>query len=681
MSLYYCKMSIVVIFIFLSIIVTLSTSQTLKPFKNPDAEVKWLSEEYVRLHLIQDLSSTRRMVFTIDGRNWLRTWDQKRNAILNQILYYNPGTIYQKLQEKWLNRLKLFYDTQENYLQTIVQYYDVRNKSPWPKITFDATEGFTTMMDLSKIEKPNDKNIADPIVMESDVDEVMRFHRPYTEIEEKRVVLIEETLIQDSAFSLVKKKYNIIDKEKLKNLQKIHYELLRQSLLGKRRSYLDFRSAMLHGERIKAEIDLWCVRNYFTNQNSKTADHGSYTFTYSLTQSLGHTSLLNDDETYRSYLNLDDTFFKGNHFYGYKNRYDDPKRYGFDFEATAEPLVSYNRFNEMTQLANDVRHFGMKSNDFVKYDLNDLPWIEAMMERYRCLTFWYPNGQFKQNMWFRYVTPLNFNKPEFAVIPKNSNTNDNKELMKTIDQLIKTAKIKFELDKKKNLDSPLELCHHIMYSGHKVVKLIKKVKRDEINTRSLIMVSNQLARYFHVLSASNQLIKLHWEMSLPRKLSIPILASPGYKKKSGWIYDDKSKDKTQPTIDSSRDRDKLPIYDDAALKNDHLILDQDVGSRQEIDRDETDLDFIIKHKDDAIDVNWMDEFLKNTFDVHNNQLIENGNKQNLIINNDHDHQGFNNNNNLKYGNGADENHKNYNFDSNHHHSIDTYQQHKRMKHY
>lgn len=426
------------VFIFIVVIVIPVLSQPLWDLgPELDKKLEEAAEQYVLLHLTEELSTTRELTKTVMGRNWLRDWDEKRTSILKFVLFSYPDLKF-KWNNNWFEWLQNFYKLQLKYFEEIAKYYDKRRgSSPWPKITFDVVNKKAVLHPIQhhQLITTNERHLVDPIASDGYIDYVLRFHRPFTDEEAKLSQELSSYFkhIFRKDKNRARKKYYIINREKIKKLQRARYKLIQDSLRGKRFSEVDYQAALFHGERIVTELDIW-NKHGIVRTKDKTDDYLNMKIP-------NYLRLLNVDNVYQRYLNFEDEHFQGNKFSGYVNRYDDPAKHNLYFEETAESLISYNRFAPMRELANDIRTFDVLSDGFTKVLDKDLPRINSYLERFKILTFWYTDDRIRPNKWFLAPTTSNNDKNQLYVIkPKNYMPSDSPaEMFEKVKNVIKKA--------------------------------------------------------------------------------------------------------------------------------------------------------------------------------------------------------------------------------------------------
>lgn len=394
----------------------------------PDYESAKAVKEYVRMHLVSELSETSEIIQTANGKNRLIAWLKKRNSLIKKFLFFRDhDTNTLKLFSNWYQRLQYFQKAQMDYLRTIAKKFDVRRREgsygdlSWPKITFFYQSGESILLDDNSDLSVIDHNLADPIATDKDVDHVLRFHRPYSK----------EEIIQQQDLAVRKKKnteekYYVINKGLIRKLQVAHYELLRKSLMGKRMSELKYQERLFQADRIMAAWDVSRMKDFHFDK--KNNGH-----------KLFETNLIDNDELYRRYMNFDDAFFQGNLMYGPPNRYDDPTKHGFTFEVTSKPVIG-KLFQPMCEIHNEILKLSHDTADFTMSKIQHLPALQFILERYRFLTFWFPQSRYQEEDW----KTIKFSKGIWPwsnihlslVIPKNYKQKSRVEILNKMNEIL-----------------------------------------------------------------------------------------------------------------------------------------------------------------------------------------------------------------------------------------------------
>lgn len=384
----------------------------------PTSEFVEAAKIYVHLHLIDKLHDMANLADTYEGRKWLKSWENERSKIIKEILLTNDEkmTRKKKLYPNWQERLLHFQNQQDVYLRTkLMINYDSRRQETLPRVTsVQDDKTLRTRLHVNN-ERPrdNERDLADPLATDEEIEHVLRFHRPFTNEERRELDEVESARIAarladesddyryfpedvDGYYNdqsniqrlrTLVKKYSIISSEKIRGLLEKNYELLRESLRGKRKSELFYQERLFHAERVIAELDIWTFNDVY--------DVNDDDFNMFVPK---HLRLLKDDLAYRKYLNHDDTIFMGNVLYGYKNRYDDPAFHGYGFEITAERIIG-KRFQPMKEFYDEIHQFEIKTDRLTKCELKDLPAISSYLEGIKMWTFWFSSSRFKTSQW------------------------------------------------------------------------------------------------------------------------------------------------------------------------------------------------------------------------------------------------------------------------------------------
>lgn len=413
-------LSIVTFVIIISIVAKAQVLEELE-YQELISLLKEAAEEYVRLHLVEELSKADELVNTFKGRQWLRAWINRRNFIFSKIVFENKH----KWLANWEERLRIFQELQNNYFQsTIVVNYDKRRStSPWPKITFDVFKPMTIVHPEQRRQpRPDERDFSDPFATDEDIDNVFRLHRPFTNDEIKTNAAERRAKKNPEPFL---KEYHFLNMEQIQKLQTIYYELIRQSLKGKRMSDLDYRAALLHADRIVDNFFLLLKHNI--HYKSDTKDN----FLYKRLSS--DMKILERDDVYRKYLNYDVSFYTGNVLYGPINRHDDPKKFNLNFEENAIVLLG-KRYQFIHHLARDINQFEIKSRGFTKIDPNDLMFVNSFLQRFKIYTFDFTESNFKMNQW-SFDKKLNTNYDLSLIKPKNYRFRDWNEMFEKVSKI------------------------------------------------------------------------------------------------------------------------------------------------------------------------------------------------------------------------------------------------------
>lgn len=423
------------IFLFLILRTTFSQPQSTS-FTDIKSEIKSLAEEFVRLHLVEELSYASQLVETLKGRNWMVIWANKRIDIVNKILLFNDDeSNLQKCYDDWRERLKYFQDSQVTYLQTLIKNFDVRRRppfTPWTKINFDPITGKTIVNPIQAPQLSDDiYDLADPIVTEDEIDLVMSLHRPLTDNER----LTEAEVIPANSKYGNNKKYHVINQKMLHDLLKARYTLIKETLRGKRKSELSYQTRIFQADRVMAQISIW-IKNKI---DPTSVDQSLYYKQRLLTTS----KISTDNVFYRKYLNLAESQFQGNLFIGFDNRYDDPEKHGLNFDVNSESIIG-KHYKPMRDLAKEIRAYDISSVGFTRRELKDLPLIETFIERFKSLTFWNDIKKFQMNQWFK--VPILKSEQVYVIKPPIKERSTNLwNMYKTVEKKL-TKSIQLDVD-------------------------------------------------------------------------------------------------------------------------------------------------------------------------------------------------------------------------------------------
>lgn len=391
-------MSKILFFTFILKILVLKSDQAVLDLEQ---EIQYAAEEFARLHFVDDLSSSIEKIRTPDGILWLRSFVETRRITFGKVMTvskYLPEEMYIHLN--WDKDLQLFETHLTKYIKKLGQ------SSTMSKISYNV-ESKQTIVQPGTLKSSNNYDIEDSIATDEEIEKLLRNHKPFEdhelkeqdEDEERRID--EELKTNSEHFSedvdpmthsaderkLLQpeiKKFQIIKQKLIQGLLKTRHQLLLKSLKGKSMSELRYVEGILLADRITAQFDVW---NRFA-KDTKDFDK--------LPQ---HLQILKHDNEYRKFLNIHDAYFRGNSIYGYKDRYDDPSNFNYDFELTAKPIIG-KRFKPMHKLANEMQDFKSLSNDYDQCVLKDLPTIEMFLETFKSLTFDFEQSRFKKNQWF-----------------------------------------------------------------------------------------------------------------------------------------------------------------------------------------------------------------------------------------------------------------------------------------
>lgn len=519
-------MSRPLIFCILTLIVVVKVRTN--PPKNYGNNVNLLSlaTEYVRLHLVEELSRAGEMIKTREGREWLNSWYNKRTFIINEVLFYlSEDTHVFNYHQSWRKRLMNFQIYQMEYLKEITKYFDKRRDSPWPRFTFDPASSEVTFH-LNQLEptKINELDFADPIVNDIDVNYVLRFHRPLTD-DEKSVIekseLFMKSMRNDDAYQdtvnvfkhnaeereiyrPLLKKYYVIDRKMIENLLKMRYDLMKESLKDKRTSYVSYQKALFHADRIISQLELFKLIGYYNG--------GIYDFYKTVPI---RSRILIDDVEYRKYLNTDDVLFPGNILYGFINRYDDPAAHGMTFEENAKLIIG-NRFKPMRELHDDMVQFGINTDGFVNRNLQDLPTIDALLNRFKTWTFWFSKSRFNAYQWFAYNHNLQDNLAINMIRPSRYRSSSIPTMMKQVKKVLSDAKkpsIINDFFKGSEFEKSHRLKNQLQRDGFWFAPLIKVLN---INFHTVLI--DNLIRYFDSVDRAGLSSRLWWKTSSSNSL-------------------------------------------------------------------------------------------------------------------------------------------------------------------
>lgn len=499
------------IFILIFLLISTNNGQ-IKPSELvlPSSRFVKCVQDYVLLHLVEELKDLSKLPDTVEGQNWLSAWENHRTKVISEILFQKPFTRKINWVRNWRRRLQFFDDEQKLYFKYIVDnFYDSRRKdSPWPKVIFDpTTKSLIVDFERFKVNK-DERDLADPIVTDADIDQVLYHHRPLRKDERTKFLKKELTIknkkknfIHDLKSLYGLKEYQIINHEKITNLVEIRYELMRKSLKGLRKSDLDFQRAIFQGERISAAFDLSAIHGIKLNGDYNSEEDYYY---YSIKRIPSYTQVLKDDESYRRYLNVDESFSNGNVFFGYENRYDDPSRYGCDFEYNAENLITNQRYKPLRELYDKIHEFEILSGGFKHYELQDFALIDSFLERFKVLTFWHSVATFKLNQWFLVPEIISKSKkPMFLIHSKSSENQPPEKIIKTVETIYQEAKKPRLIQDHSIVDSMLERSQHFQ---DQLKADISMIKRKKIFTgRWATYQINRILHYLNSLSTSKLL--------------------------------------------------------------------------------------------------------------------------------------------------------------------------------
>lgn len=523
--------------IFVVVIVIASTiAQTQRPENNYATSIfVSLAKKFVQLHLVEELSMAKEMIKTPEGREWLFIWNYQRNKILHEILGQSEFSQTINYYPDWRQRLQRFQELQNDYFKVITSMYDKRRGTTkkWPRITFNHKIGHT-IVDRSQHYDPVteiERDLANPYVTDDDIDEVLRFHRPLTDeersaLDDQRRQMLNRKLdaIKDPRVDFrlkvnlqppvtiqnlhYVKKYYIMNPKKIIKLYETRYTLMRESLKGKRESDLDYQRALFHADRIIAELDVWALYGFSNIKNLK-----SKTFDSSIP--IG-SRVLDNDASYREYLNFDERFYDGNVFYGYKDRYDDPAKFDSDFEINAKSIVSYQRYLPMRILADEIRGFGLATENFDRCEIKDLPLITTYLDRFKTLTFWFASYPFKFNKWISVKSPTT-NTDLKTIIPFSleSSTLNPEKIYETVKNTMESIKSAVVRDPMK--DSLFDIGENLMKQLQD--EMISVKKKRGLSKRYSSIMTVRVINFLHSLNHVNLLSDISSSLAFGTHLS------------------------------------------------------------------------------------------------------------------------------------------------------------------
>lgn len=251
--------------IFIFFVVLIATSASF-----PEKDLIKLSKEYVHLTLVNDLSTAREKALTYEGRLWLLAWKSSRDKIVKHLTYYKDiWKNKNKLRPDWQVNLKKFEETKENYYRSLISITDRMSLEsiPWPEITFNPDTS-KTFVHPRKTFPVENSHLYDPIVTEEQIDEILRFHRPYTSEEKNQAQTAKDgippeideyshTVREIIYYRPYVQKYYVSDNNRIEKLINIRYQLLRKSFTGKCLTDLHYEKALIRAKRINTEINLW----------------------------------------------------------------------------------------------------------------------------------------------------------------------------------------------------------------------------------------------------------------------------------------------------------------------------------------------------------------------------------------------------------------------------------------
>lgn len=418
-------MSVALIFILFMIVVSTKPSPDHEEKKEYTLEFKKNCEEYLRLILIEDLSKAHQKTYTQEGRTWLFDWRRHLYAITKKLFYdYKPREIEYRLHSDWQERLLKFEEIKKNYYRSLLIYPVTYESQPWRRITFNLP-WLQTYVDphrqWNKITNDPNDDLNDPIATKDQIDDVLKFYRPFTEEERNTAKIARETReaesIADGTFHAdiddyylpsrarelrpLLKKYPILQEKRIENLIRARHALLKKTLENKRLSELHYEKTLFHVNRIMTEMKLWDAKGVNRDDTDEIFFKKMPT----------HLRVINSERAYRGYMNADEVFFSGNVFYGYKDRYDDPQHQyltsdDLGFEITAERIIGLN-YKPMLKLAMDMRDFEFSTRNFEVLKITDLLSIDLLLERYEFWSLRNDPYSFLDYQWFSEKFPGN----------------------------------------------------------------------------------------------------------------------------------------------------------------------------------------------------------------------------------------------------------------------------------
>lgn len=218
---------VVSIFIFTTVLSSIS-SQSLN-ISQVKQRLKEKTEKLVLLWMVTDLSNfskTNEILTTDNGRQFVASWLNEITSLLCHFFDFSrPYFATTRGLENYVDMLKF------NYVETLAnRYYDVRRNSPWPKIIYDpATQNVT--MDTSNPNQIKDRNVTDPIITNSDIEEMIKCpflthvyeNTGYIDNEERKKFQGKRSSLKNFIATMKKANFNILHlfkyKEELPKLQ------------------------------------------------------------------------------------------------------------------------------------------------------------------------------------------------------------------------------------------------------------------------------------------------------------------------------------------------------------------------------------------------------------------------------------------------------------------------------
>lgn len=407
-----------VLFVLIYILSNIQYSFTINPVITSyiDESVR----EYVNLHLLEELLNADKLIETSEGQKWLFNWEERKNFCLRKVFLIESEKKNRFIwHNRWREYLSKFQELQTSYFQAILKNrIETGAPSYWPRVTLETKSSLIALHSDETLLNSETKNyrLIDRIATEKDIEQLLRFHRPLSDVKRKEIEDIEEAYVKaelsDASQPLSHdidpivhganerkilrphiKQYDVINKNLIQKFIHLRYNLLRESFRGKPISYLLQHEKIFQAERVTAQLD---VLRLIQKNRGNDINHG-INVPFDL-------RLLENDEAYRRFLNHEAPFQKGNIFYGHKNRIDDPAIHGYDFEMTAMNLLG-KRYDTMYLLYEDMKSFKILSNNFKKYSLKDLPTIEYYLERFKSCTLWFNQKRFNGHQWVSSIDP------------------------------------------------------------------------------------------------------------------------------------------------------------------------------------------------------------------------------------------------------------------------------------
>lgn len=513
-----------------------------------------LVEEYVNLHMVDELKIAGDLLEKFEGREWLRAWEDRRNFIMKEILFYRDfkSNDDHKMYSDWRDRLLRFEDQRKKYYKNEFESnYDVDwGPSALPKVTFDPKKGQTYVDSIKKNSLHSIIKNNNPTVKDDEVDILLKHYRPpsnderlawYNYQSEKiRNGLYDQTstfnrympndidynehytAIEQMYYRRLIKKYFVIDPKMIQQLEIARYELLKKNFKGISSSELHYQIAILKAERLIAQLDV--LRK--NNVNRYTDKNDNRYYEQKISEEL---KLLKNDVSYRRYLAHDDLFYPGNVFYGYEDRYDDPvsfslrsketKDYGFEINAK---MIMGRRLKPMKDLYDKINDFSSATEHFTKLQHEDLMTVSIYLENFKTLTFWSTQTRFAASNWFSFEIDQ---KTFRAIKPVNFASIDLKEMIIEVEKTLYLANkrtIRDTLDPSSKID--YEKSKRFKTETFEDVNLVKSYF-DTLLVNDDNVVINKINAYFTTLVRAGT---LKW-LSLRPTLVESLVSSSAYK--------------------------------------------------------------------------------------------------------------------------------------------------------